>query len=261
MSYSTLALERRDGVLSITLNRPEALNAMTATMLEELAAAVQDAANDAEVRSLLITGAGRAFCAGADMSALQELAAGFAARERLLRVNRTIVLSMRNMEKPIVAAVNGAAAGAGCSLALAADVILAAEDAQFVQAFSRLGLVPDMAAMYFLPRLIGNAKAKYLVFTGSRLAAPEAERIGLVTAVYPKEQLLDEAWKLAAELARGATKALGLAKAILNRGETADLETIIEMEASAQALCFSSEDLQEGARAFLEKRTPQFQGR
>ncbi|TAK32952.1 MAG: 2-(1,2-epoxy-1,2-dihydrophenyl)acetyl-CoA isomerase [Chloroflexota bacterium] len=258
MAYETIIVEKSEGVQTITLNRPEVLNAFNMKMLEELGDTIADAGRDESVRAVLFKAAGRAFAAGADLNMVSSLAVGFGARQRVLNVNKTIVIPLQELEKPVIAAVNGHAAAAGASLALASDIIIAAESAKFSQVFLKVGLFPDMASLYFLPRLVGQAKAKKLILTNETIDAREAERIGMISEVVPDEQLIPRATSLAKQLANGPTKAIGVTKKAMNRSLDVDLATLIEIEAYGQALCCGSDENQEGTNAFLEKRAPRF---
>jgi 2-(1,2-epoxy-1,2-dihydrophenyl)acetyl-CoA isomerase len=259
MSFETVRWELADGVLTLTLDRPDVLNALNRTLKEELLAAFGAAAVDRDVRVVVLTGAGRAFCSGQDLSERLEADApdlGTEIRERYI----PLILAMRRLDKPIIGAINGSAAGAGCSLALACDLRIAAEGASFIQVFGRVGLVPDSGSSWFLPRLVGPARAAELVFTTEPLDAAAAERIGLVNRVVPAGRLLEEARALGARLARGAPMALALAKQELQRSLESDLETAMELEAELQSLAGRSKDHAEGVAAFLEKRPARFRG-
>lgn len=254
-----LRVDSADGVATLTLDRPDALNSLTVPLKEELARAFRSLGHDRAVRAVVLTGAGRAFCAGQDLrERLEPDAAPLAAevRERYT----PIILAMRRLEKPIVGAVNGVAAGAGASLAFACDIRIAAESASFILAFGRVGLVPDSGASWFLPRLVGASRAAELAFTSDPLSAADAERIGLVSRVVPGERLLDEAQDLARRLAAGAPVAIGLTKRALNHAVDASLEEQLEYEAVLQGIAGATADHAEGIAAFVEKRTPRFRG-
>lgn len=254
-----LRVDSADGVATLTLDRPDALNSLTVPLKEELARAFRSLGRDRAVRAVVLTGAGRAFCAGQDLrERLEPDAAPLAAevRERYT----PIILAMRRLEKPIVAAVNGVAAGAGASLAFACDIRIAAESASFILAFGRVGLVPDSGASWFLPRLVGASRAAELALTTDPLSAADAERIGLVSRVVPGERLLDEAQDLARRLAAGAPVAIGLTKRALNHAVDASLEEQLEYEAVLQGIAGATADHAEGIAAFVEKRTPRFRG-
>lgn len=255
--YGTIQVEKQDGIALITLNLPDKLNALSMPMRAELAAASSDAASDPAVRVVVLTGAGRAFCSGADVTSQGHFPDSLAARERVQRLHNWL-MGLQNMEKPLITAVNGVAAGGGASVALLGDIILAADTARFIFAFRRVALVPDLAAMYTLPRLIGALAAKELFLTGRPVDAEEALRLGMVNRVVPAAQLMETTMEMAATIAAGPTRALGLTKRIVNRSLDASLPELLEMEAAAQALCMMSDDHGEGVRAFLEKRPPRF---
>ncbi len=248
-----------DGVATLTLNRPRQLNALDDALKEALADAIRDVGRDGSVRVVVLTGAGRAFCAGQDLG--ETAARGTPAFERVLRsAYHPIVLGLRRLERPVIAAVNGVAAGAGASIAMAADIRIASSEASFIMAFGRVGLVPDSGATWFLPRLVGPARAAELAFTGDAVGAEEAERIGLVNRVVPAERLVDETRELAARLASAAPRALAWTKRALNRSLETGLADALEYEASLQGLAGRTADHAEGARAFAEKRPPRFRG-
>jgi 2-(1,2-epoxy-1,2-dihydrophenyl)acetyl-CoA isomerase len=247
------------GVLTITLNRPDALNALNVEMKEMLLAAFREAARDRATRVVVMTGAGRAFSAGQDLKERQAPDAGDLGTELRARYN-PLILAMRRLEKPIIGAINGVAAGAGLSLALACDIRLAADSATFIEVFGRVGLVPDTGSSWFLPRLIGAARAAEMIFTTEAVDAPTAERIGLVNRVLPADELLAETHALAAKLAQAAPLALGLAKRALNTALESGLGDQLEYEAQLQSIAGRSRDHREGVAAFVEKRRPHFEG-
>jgi len=251
--------ETTDAVLTITLDRPDALNAFDRAMKDELLAALKAADRDRAVRVLIITGAGRAFSAGQDLKERQDPGAADLITELRTRYN-PLILAMRRLEKPIIAAVNGVAAGAGCSLALACDLVIASEQARFIQAFSRVGLVPDSGSTWFLPRLMGYARAAEMTFLAEPMDAATAERLGLVNRVVPGDRLMDEARALAERLAGAAPLALALTKRALNRAMGADLTSQLDYEAQLQAVAGASADYAEGVAAFVGKRPPTFKG-
>lgn len=253
----SVLVNKEEGILTLTLNKPEILNALDLNMREELLIALLDAAQDADTRVIILTGQGKAFCAGGDINSMGKDFAPGEGRARMQKVQK-IIKAITGMDKIVVAAVNGVAAGAGCSLALACDFILAAEKAKFMATFGRVGLIPDLGSLYFLPRLIGLQKAKELIFTWRVLDAREAERIGLINRVVPLENLSAEAKKLAVQLAAGPFLANGLAKAIINKSLESTLDQILEDEAAAQDICFRTPDHKEGVCAFFEKRNPNF---
>jgi len=250
--------ERQDGVLVLTLNRPEKLNAITGELLDALYAALKEGEEDREVRALLLTGAGRAFSAGQDLTEFGDRKPDYEAHLR--RYNR-VVEAMAGLEKPLVVAVNGAAAGAGMSLALWGDLRLAAVGASFTTAFVRIGLVPDSGLSFLLPRLVGLAKAQELLLLSPRLSAEEALALGLVHRVVPAEKLMEEALSLAKELAQGPTRAYALTKKLLLETYRLSLTEALALEAVLQGQAGQTQDHEEGVRAFREKRPPRFQGR
>ena len=260
MTYETIILERKDGVATLTLNRPEKLNALNRKMAEELESAMAEIIKDRDVRALVITGAGRGFCSGADLGDMAQAAAPIEFRYATQRAHR-LILSLTNLEKPVIAKVNGVAVGIGCSLALSADLIIASEKAQFSLIFSRIGLIPDGGSLFHLPRLVGPAKAKELVFTAKMVDAKEAERIGLINKAVPADELDNEVNTLAKQLAEGPTIAFGMAKKIINKGLNMDLSSELELEAFGQTIASTTEDAREGVTAFLEKRKAEFKGK
>jgi len=255
----TVLREASEGVVTLTLNRPEALNSFNIEMKEALLAAMKDAARDKSVRVVVVTGAGRAFSAGQDLK--ERSAPGVADLGTELRVRyNPIVLAMRRLEKPVIGAINGVAAGAGISVALACDIRIAADNASFIEVFGRVGLVPDTGSTWFLPRLVGYAKAAEMMFTTDPVDAAAAERIGLVNRVVPADQLTAETNTLATKLAQAAPLALALAKRGLNRALESGLEDQLEFEAQLQSIAGRSKDHQEGVAAFVEKRPARFTG-
>ena len=260
MDYETILYQPDEGVLTITLNRPDVLNAFNSKMGSELLDALKKGERDPEARCIVLTGAGRAFSSGEDLKSRQSEGItefGPTLRDRY----NPIVLKMRNMEKPIIGSINGVAAGAGCSIALACDLRIASEKASLIEVFIRVGLVPDSGSSYFLPRLVGLGRALEMAFTGDTVSAEEAYRIGLVNRVVPAEELEAATRELALRLAKGPTKALGLAKRVMNRGLNMELVEVLEYEVHAQETAGSTDDHKEGMAAFLEKRTPNYQGK
>jgi len=260
MSPSDILYEVADRVATITLNRPAVMNAFGGTMRESLYHRLNEAEQDPAVRCVVITGAGKAFCAGGDIASMAELQAQGDAGEirRRMLAGGEVVKFIEQMGKPVVAAVNGAAAGAGMNLALACDFRYAAAGAKFAQSFVKIGLVPDWAGHYLLTRLVGTARAMELMMTGERLDADEACRLGLVNRVYPEETFREDVAARVRLLADGPPEALGLIKQGVRRGANASLPEIIAFELQAQSAVFLSDDAREGMRAFLEKRAPRF---
>jgi 2-(1,2-epoxy-1,2-dihydrophenyl)acetyl-CoA isomerase len=250
--------QRDGGVLTITLNRPDVLNAFNAAMHAAFRSALEEA-GDPAVRAVVLTGAGRGFCVGQDLNEFKEAAGDIG--ERLRTTYNPNVLALRALEKPVIAAVNGAAAGAGVSLACACDLRLAAASADFVPAFVNIGLVPDTGASYFVERLLGYARAFEWLCSGHALSAGDAHAWGLVAEVVPEGRLQARAAETAAMLAAMPTRAIGMTKRLLDHATLASLEDQLELEADLQAEAANSEDFREGVNAFLEKRDPRFTGR
>ena len=260
--YQAIQLAIEQQVAWITLNRPEARNAVNDEMREELLAVLTDARTNPDIRALVLTGSGKGFCTGADLSRRGGGPTGpGAAREMMRTRSQRLIRALWELEKPVVAAVNGVAAGLGSHLAFACDLVIAAEEARFIEVFVRRGIALDGGGAYLLPRLIGLAKAKELVFFGEDCSAAEALRIGLVNKVVPGEQLRAAAREWAEKLAHGPTFAIGISKRLLNRSLDSDLETALDEEATFQSLVTQSEDTKEGMRAFAEKRKPVFTGK
>jgi 2-(1,2-epoxy-1,2-dihydrophenyl)acetyl-CoA isomerase len=262
MPYPTLLFDVRDGVARIMLNRPDAANAVNAELARDLMYAAMQCSEDAGIRAVIVTGNGPMFSAGGDLK-------GFGAQgdnlpyhlKEVTTYFHAAVSRFMRMDPPVVAAVNGMAAGAGMSLACGADIVLAAESARFTMAYTRAGLTPDGSSTYYLPRIVGLKRALELTLTNRMLSAQEACEWGLVTRVVPDAQLQEEAAALAGQLASGATRALGMAKRLLHGGWTGTLETQMEHETQAIAELSRSDDAKEGLSAFLEKRKPTFKGR
>lgn len=256
-----ILLEEANGVASVTLNRPDRLNAFADDMREQLGAALDQVAHFPGARVLLLTGAGRAFCSGGDvrhMVDLKQRGAGFDALQPLLDAGRAVIARLAALPIPTIAAVNGAAAGAGLNLALACDLRIASDQATFGQTFARIGLHPDWGGSYFLPRAIGLGPALEMSWLGDMIGADEALRIGLVNRVVPHDRLADEARSLAARLAAAPERPVRLVKASFTASAHRTLEECLDAEAGAQAACWNSADAAEGLRAFVEKRSPKF---
>jgi 2-(1,2-epoxy-1,2-dihydrophenyl)acetyl-CoA isomerase len=264
-TFCAIRVESDGGVLTITLNRPDSFNAFNEQMCVELTAALRLAERDAGVRCLVITGAGRAFCSGQDLVEIKGHYADTDATpldfgNHLRSRYNPIATRLRTMEKPVLAAVNGIAAGAGASLAFAADMRIAARGASFMMAFINVGLVPDTGGTFTLQRLVGHGKAAELCFLGERVSAEEAGRIGLVNRVVDDGQLAEATRELAAKLAAMPTRAIGLTKRAMNRAWSASLEDQLEYEAFCQQTAGETADHREGVLAFIEKRRPAFKG-
>ncbi|HET7028113.1 MAG TPA: enoyl-CoA hydratase-related protein [Candidatus Limnocylindrales bacterium] len=255
----SLLVEVDAGIVTLTLNRPNALNALDRDLKAALLRAIGRIARDSSIRVVILTGAGRAFCAGQDLR--EAGGPGPTDFATLLRETyHPIILGLRGLEQPVIGAINGVAAGAGASLAFACDLRVAADGASFILAFGRLALIPDSGATWFLPRLVGPARAAELAFTTDPIGAAEAERIGLVNRVVPGDTLGDETRALAGRLSSAAPRALGLTKRALNRSLDMGLEEALEYEATLQGLAGRTADHAEGVRAFTDKRPPRFSG-
>jgi 2-(1,2-epoxy-1,2-dihydrophenyl)acetyl-CoA isomerase len=264
MSYKCLQYEIQDRVATLTLNRPERLNALGDTLREDLYDAIQKSQADDDVGVLVITGAGRGFCSGGDVKSMNERNQSgqtSAVAEKMAPVRDRVVLAMRDCPKPIIAAINGAAAGAGMNLALACDMRIASTAAKFSQAFVKRGIAPDWGGSWFLPRVVGTAKACELIFTGDSIDANEAFRLGIVNYVVAPEELMTETYKLAKKIAAGPPVAIALSKRAIHHNEEVDLRAGLEFETFIQGVARETEDSKEGVRAFMEKRAPVFRGR
>jgi enoyl-CoA hydratase/carnithine racemase len=255
-------VERDEGVVTLTLNRPDIRNAMTVELTDAFTATVDSLRGDTSVRVVVVTGAGKAFCAGGDLSWIQPgPGADVPSIRAKMRSFYPRFLAVRSLDVPTIAVVNGAAVGAGLCLAMACDLRIASEDAKLSTAFLRLGMHPGMAATYLLTRLVGTARAAELFFTAKTIDGREAERIGLVNSAVPQASLGDEAVTLAKQIAANAPIPMGMTKRALYLAERADLETMLEYEGLAQPITMATADLVEGLAAVKEKRPPRFEGR
>ncbi|MGE5176547.1 MAG: enoyl-CoA hydratase/isomerase family protein [Hyphomicrobiales bacterium] len=259
-----LLLERRDRVLLLTLNRPDSLNALTVSLGEAIRDAITEASGDDAVRAVVVTGAGRGFCSGGDIGFMRDVLAkggDFEEFRPLIAAGREIALAIAACEKPVIAAVNGAAAGGGMGLALSCDIRWASARAKFAQSYVRLGLHPDWGSLYALPRLIGISRALELIWTGDPVDAAEALRLGIVSRVLPEESLLAETLAFAARLAAGPAETHAEIKRSMREMLGDDLEEVLSWEIDAMKHCWNTHDAREGITAFLEKREPKFEGR
>ena len=271
MNYQTIILEKKDNITTLTLNRPEKLNALNPQMMAELVDAFHSIDQDDETQVLVITGAGRGFCSGADLSARAgNQGPGPSVEERTARETEDITLkgfpceaplALVGMKKPVIAAINGVAVGGGCTLTLACDIRIASEAARFSIPLTRVGLTLELGSSYFLSRLIGIGKACELIFTGRMIDAKEAKEIGLVNQVVPAEELMETTYEMASSIIKAAPLATGISKQGLYQGMNADLTTQLRWESLALSYLGGTEDSKEAAKAFVEKRDPVFRGR
>ena len=263
MSYETLLFEMRESVALVTLNRPEALNALTTQVAVDITSAFAEA-RQRSARAIVLTGAGRAFCAGGDLREMQRIAKHEGRLEAFfdepLQLLHDCVLLIRQTPLPVIAAVHGAASGAGCNLALACDLVIAAESAKFNEAFIRIGLTPDCGGTFILPRLIGWKIAAELMMTGDVVSATRARELGMINGVVADADLMSEAFKLAERLAAAPTAAVARIKRLLEKSATNDLAAQLEFERTTQIESGQTKDFREGVAAFLEKRPPKFTG-
>jgi 2-(1,2-epoxy-1,2-dihydrophenyl)acetyl-CoA isomerase len=263
MGYETILVEKKDQIARITLNRPASLNSFNDKMGDEFYTALKETERDEDTRCLVITGAGRAFSAGEDVSGLKERYGGDmhpSLGDHLRKKYHPMILRIRTMEKPVIARINGIAAGSGASIALACDIQIASDEAGLKQAFVGVGLVPDSGSSYFLTRALGPGRALELIMTGRTVGAKEAESLGLINQVVPAAELDMTVNGLAAKLASGPTKALGLSKRVVNQVSRLELADALEYEAQNQDIAGKTKDHLEAVRAFLEKRQPKFSG-
>jgi 2-(1,2-epoxy-1,2-dihydrophenyl)acetyl-CoA isomerase len=262
MEYQHILRNVEAQVLTVTMNRPEVLNSCNRRMAGELRDAFESAGSDDTVRVVLLTGAGRAFCAGQDLAEASP-PEGTPPPDftEIVRGYNALILAIRRLEKPVVAAVNGVAAGAGANLALACDIVIAADTATFIQSFVKIGLVPDTGGTYFLPRLVGFARAASLAMLGGKLPAARAKEWGAIYDVAPAATLMDAAGALSRDLATQPTRAIGFTKRALNESMANTLETQLKLEAELQRVASRTADYKEGVRAFQEKRAPTFSGK
>lgn len=259
MSYETILFEVKEGIACLTLNRPDVFNAFNEQLSSDVNDALKKVSKDKSIRVLVISGAGKAFCSGQDLKAI----AGSKNRslsESLYKRYNPMIKAIRNLPIPVICKLNGVAAGAGCSLALSCDMIIASENASLIEVFVNVGLVLDSGSSYFLPRLLGSARAFELAALGSKVTAQQAAEWGMINRVVKSEELEDEVGRLASHFASAPTKAIGLMKKMLQKSYTSDLDTMLEYEAYCQEIAGRSDDYKEGVAAFNEKRKPAFKG-
>jgi 2-(1,2-epoxy-1,2-dihydrophenyl)acetyl-CoA isomerase len=260
MAYQYIKYTVEKGIATLVLNRQEVYNALNDTITFEIQDALKQVAKDDLVRVVVLTGEGKAFCAGQDLKAVQ----GEEKRSFLASLHKRynpIIMGMKTLPKPIIARINGVAAGAGCSLALACDILIASEEATLIEVFINVGLVPDSGSSFFLPRLVGHAKAFELASMGSKVTAVEAEQIGLINKAVPAGQLDETVLRYASYYANAPTRSIGLIKRMLNKSQSSTLEEMLEYEAYCQEIAGNSADYKEGVSAFLDKRKPEFKGK
>ena len=260
MTYETLLYEVTEGVGTITFNRPQVMNATNDMFYKELSGLIREVADDSRVGAIIITGAGRGFCAGADVKAMDPNMKLLARRRRHRGILTDVLRPLVNLEKPVIAAVNGVAVGAGFNIALAADILIASDNAIFSQIFTKLGLVPDLGGLYLLTRVVGLNKAKELCFTAKKIDANEAFQLGIVNHVVPADELMAKAFGLAKEIAAGPGTALAQIKTLLNKSSNSSLDQMLEYESYAQTLSYTTPEHLEGVAALREKRSPDFRG-
>lgn len=259
MSYSSILFQVQENIARISLNRPDVLNSFNRQMAEEMQDALDKCASDKTVRAVYVTGEGRAFCAGQDLAeAIGQNAPDIS--EIVEKTYNPIIRKIRNIEKPVVCAVNGVAAGAGANIALACDITVAAASATFIQSFSKIGLIPDSAGTFFLPRIVGMQRAAAMMMLGDKISSEQALGFGMIYKVFNDEKLNTEAMLIAKQLAQMPTRGLGLTKQALNKSFSNNLEGQLEVEKELQALAGASHDFKEGVKAFIEKRKPVFKG-
>jgi 2-(1,2-epoxy-1,2-dihydrophenyl)acetyl-CoA isomerase len=259
--YKTIIYSAQNGIGIITLNRPEVFNSFNEELSAEFIDALKKTSKDESIRVLIISGNGKAFCSGQDLKDVQNYTGKRSLSDSVVRRYNPMILAIREMAKPVICKLNGVAAGAGASLALACDIIVASETASLIEVFSNVGLVPDSGSSFFLPMLVGYNKAFELITLASKISAAEAKSLGIVYQVVAAEQLDNAVNELAQRYASGPTKAYGMAKKMLNKAYSSNLADMLQYEAYCQEIAGNSEDYQEGVTAFVEKRKPQFKGR
>jgi 2-(1,2-epoxy-1,2-dihydrophenyl)acetyl-CoA isomerase len=251
--------EVEEGIATITFNQPDKMNSLSREMVEGFSSSLMKIKKDPRIRAVVLTGSGKAFCAGGNIKGFPTEGSPILVRE-IMKNDFPFLLDLVHLEKPVIAAVNGYAVGAGFSIALACDFIFASEDSTFSMSFNKVGLVPDLGGLYHLPRIVGMARAKELALTGRIISGKEAMDYGIVLEVLPKKELIQRAKSFASTLANCATQAIGLTKYMLNRSFESSLEQFLREESMTQAIAFSSNDFKEGIKSFIDKRNPNFSG-
>jgi 2-(1,2-epoxy-1,2-dihydrophenyl)acetyl-CoA isomerase len=267
MNYETILVDTRDGVTTVTMNRPQRMNALTGQMIKEIVAVLDGTKQGTETRVIVLTGAGKGFCGGADLKdpkgpgGLLPHNSPESKRQGLRLGIYPLILGIRNCDVPVIAMMNGDAAAGGCDLALTCDIRIGSERARFMESFARIGLFPGTGGCWFLPRMVGTSKAAEMIFTGDPIGAEEAYQRGLLSQLVPHEQLHERTMTLARRIAAGPPVAIRLAKMVMQRSMDASLETSLELAAASESITLTSEDHREGLAAFLEKRQATFRGR
>lgn len=258
MTYNSIVFDVTERIATVTLNRPEAMNATTDELYTELRHCIDRIATDSGISCAILTGAGKGFCAGADLKARRDGMTPLELRARHRWILKDILQPLYNLEKPVIAAVNGAAAGAGFNIALACDFIVASESASFIQAFAKVGLVPDLGGLYLLSRVVGLNVAKELCFTARKVLPDEAKALGIVNHVVPHDELMTKARDIAALIVKTSPTATAMTKSLLNKSSTTTMEDMLEFESFAQTVAYLTPEYKEGVQAFREKRAPDF---
>jgi 2-(1,2-epoxy-1,2-dihydrophenyl)acetyl-CoA isomerase len=261
MSEQLVVPSIEESVLTLFLNRPNKLNSFIEPMANQLQQALDEAKTNDEVRCVLLTGKGKAFCAGQDLPEVVDKGKNYELGDTVRKSYNPIIKAIRHLEKPVVCAVNGTAAGAGTNLALACDIVLASKEAFFVQSFSKIGLIPDSGGTFFLPRLVGLQRTNAMYLLDEKISAQKAEEIGLIYKAVNADELMDEAQSICQKLASMPTKGFGLYKRAINRSLSNNLDEHLELEAELQTEAGNTDDYHEGVQAFLEKRKPNFKGK
>jgi 2-(1,2-epoxy-1,2-dihydrophenyl)acetyl-CoA isomerase len=259
MEYNNIIVKRINGVGILSMNQPHIRNAFITEIKIELLNALEELEKEPEIKCIIITGEGKAFSAGGDLNALKEITP-INGRKRLIK-GYNLLLKVLEIEKPVIAAVNGPAAGSGCSFALACDLIIASDQAVFVQSFVNVGLIPDFGAIHFLPILVGPQRAKEIMFSGEKISAEKALQIGLINEVTSSEKLMEIAISTAEKIAAKSPISVAFTKRLMNQHIHSQLRLLLELEATTQDICLQTSDFKEGVASFFEKRSPVFQGR